>query len=60
MKDYPKWFKYLYCGILFLCNSGCTYSIIMNHTEGTASDMVDETQDASPTISPTVTVPLAP
>ena len=60
MKAYPKWFRYLYFGILFLINSGCTYSIIMNHTEGSATDLVDETQDASPDISPTVTLPLAP
>ena len=30
--------------------SACTYSIVMNHTQGEASDLVDETQGASPTI----------
>lgn len=36
--------------------SSCTYSIVMNHTEGTASDLVDENQNPSPTISTDVSV----
>ena len=38
--------------ICFLCVflSGCTISIIMNHTEGHASDMVDTEQAASPQV----------
>jgi hypothetical protein len=42
----------LLSSILFL--SGCSWSIIMNHTEGQASDVVDETQ--SPTTSVDVPV----
>jgi hypothetical protein len=30
----------------------------MIHSEGTANDMVDENQSASPTVSPTVSIPL--
>lgn len=36
--------------------TSCTYSINQIHTKGTASDVVDETQDASPNVSPTVTL----
>jgi len=31
----------------------CNYSIVMNHTEGQASDLVDET--TSPNVTPTLT-----
>ncbi len=43
-------------GIAFLATA-CTYSINQVHTEGSASDVIDETQEASPDISPTVSVP---
>lgn len=36
----------------------CTYSINMIHTEGSATDVVDETQDASPTVSPDISLPM--
>lgn len=42
--------------MLLLC--GCTYSVVMNHTEGTASDLVDETQDASPDVKTDLSIPL--
>jgi hypothetical protein len=42
--------------ILLLC-SGCTYSITQVNTEGTASDVVDETESVTPSTS--VTVPLS-
>lgn len=43
------------------CLTGCTYSITMVHTEGTASDVVDETATNTPStsITPTVTIPAA-
>lgn len=44
----------------FIFGEACTYSIIMNHTEGQASDVVDENQTVSPDIRPTVTIPLKP
>lgn len=43
----------LMCGIL----TSCTYSITMVHTEGTATDVVDETQTPSTTVSPDITIP---
>lgn len=42
--------------IIFLFTS-CTYSITMVHTEGSASDVVDEEQAAQPDISPNLTIP---
>lgn len=44
---------------LFLLQS-CTYSITMVHTEGTASDVVDETQSNTPNVSPDVNIPITP
>lgn len=38
--------------------SSCTYSITMVHTEGNASDVVDEQQTPSTDISPDVSLPL--
>lgn len=39
--------------------TGCTYSITMVHTEGQASDVVDEQQTPSTSITPTVSIPAA-
>ena len=52
-----KWM--LMCGMCAFL-SGCNYSVIMNATHGQASDLVDETDTASPDVSPTVTIPMAP
>lgn len=44
-----------------LCLTGCTYSITMVHTEGTASDVVDDTDTPSVTAStPNPTTPAVP
>ena len=51
-----RWF----IGVSVLTLIGCTYSVIMNHTEGTASDMVDENQSASPDIKADLTLPKMP
>lgn len=49
--------------LLLLSLGACTsnYSINMVHSEGVASDLVDETDTATPTtsISPTVSIPAA-
>lgn len=37
--------------------TSCTYSITMVHTEGSASDVVDEEQTAQPDISPNLSIP---
>lgn len=44
--------------IMIISVTGCTYSINMVHTEGTASDVVDETDEVEPEISPTLSIPL--
>jgi len=47
--------KYFLISLVALLSS-CTYSVIMNHSEGTATDMVDEGQAPSTTLTPTVTL----
>lgn len=42
--------------ILLICNS-CTYSINMIHSEGTATDLIDENQTADPNINPNLNLP---
>lgn len=51
--------KYMLISMLALLSS-CTYSITMVHTEGQATDVVDEVQSNTPstTVSPTLTVPV--
>lgn len=44
----------LFC-CLILC--GCTYSINMVHTQGEASDVVDETQANEPDVKPNLNLP---
>lgn len=46
--------KYL---IIFLFLSGCTISFQNISTHGTATDLVDENQIPSTTVSPTITAP---
>lgn len=41
--------------LVILC--ACTYSVNLVHTQGEASDVVDETQTAQPDIKPTLTIP---
>jgi hypothetical protein len=43
--------------LALLC-AGCTYSISLVHTEGQASDIIDENQTANPNISPNLNIPL--
>ncbi len=49
--------KYVLISSLALLSS-CTYSITMVHTEGSATDVVDEQQTPSTTLSPTLSNPL--
>ena len=37
--------------------SSCTYSINMVHTQGSASDVVDENQRADADVEPSLTIP---
>lgn len=36
---------------------GCTFSVIVNHTEGIATDLVDENQTARPDIRASANIP---
>ena len=47
------------CSLIFML-SGCTYSINMAHTQGTATDLIDETQSNEPNVSPNVSIPIRP
>lgn len=40
--------------------SACTYTITLVHTEGTASDVVDDTSSAKADVSPAVSLPKLP
>ncbi len=45
--------------LLILLIGCCTYSITMVHTQGQATDVVDETENNTPstTVSPNLTIP---
>lgn len=43
--------------LAILLLTSCTYSINLVHSEGTATDVIDENQTASPDVSPTVRIP---
>jgi hypothetical protein len=36
----------------------CTCNVSMAHTEGTASDVIDETTTSNPNVSPNLNIPL--
>ena len=55
---FSLFFVFIITLIISLFLTGCTYSINMVHTEGSASDVVDETQTSDPTISPTLKIPV--
>lgn len=52
-----KILPFFLCAVIF---SGCTYSITMVHTEGQASDVVDETSTNTPNTQLTVPVSAIP
>lgn len=41
-----------------LCLNSCTYSINLIHTEGTATDMIDEVSTPTANISPNLNIPV--
>ena len=49
--------KLIYAVFTACLLSACTYSITMVHTEGTATDVVDNNQKADGDVSPTVSIP---
>lgn len=50
--------KLLTIGLALILTS-CTYNISMAHTEGTATDVIDDTQSNEPNVSPVVSIPAA-
>lgn len=52
-------FVSLLAGILIGCLTACTYSINMVHTQGSASDVVDETQSNEPDVKADLSIPAA-
>lgn len=47
----------LFCFFLCMMLNSCTYSITMVHTEGQATDIVDETHSPKADISPNIAIP---
>ncbi len=45
--------------IISLCFllSGCTYSVTLAHTEGQATDLIDENQKADADVKPNLNIP---
>lgn len=45
--------------IISLCFflSGCTYSVTLAHTNGSATDLIDENQKAQADVKPSLTIP---
>lgn len=52
--------KYTLISLLALLSSCTTYSVTMIHSEGSASDMVDEQQSPSATVNPNINIPITP
>lgn len=51
--------KYLLLSLVPLMLMGCTITFQNIDTHGSASDLIDENQTASPTVSPTLTLPIS-
>jgi hypothetical protein len=50
----------IYLIISLLLLTGCTYNVSMAHTEGLSNDVIDDTSENTPDISPQVTIPMSP
>lgn len=59
MRVFIYFLSALIIGILVGVLTSCTYSITMVHTEGQASDVVDETQTNTPDVKADVSIPAA-
>ncbi len=51
---------YIFLGINSVYLTSCTYNVSMIHTEGTASDVIDDSASNTPNVVPTVTIPVVP
>ena len=43
--------------MLAFLTSACTYNVSMVHTEGQASDVIDETSTNAPNVAPQIDIP---
>ena len=48
----------MFCAIMFLYLSGCTYSVNLVHTEGNAEDVIDEDQSPTTDLDANLSLPL--
>lgn len=46
-----------YLAFAGLILSSCTFNVSMAHTEGTATDVIDDTQSTTPTVDTHVSMP---
>ena len=44
--------------LMFIMSGCCTFNFAMNHTEGSATDLVDEEATNTPTTSNSATLPI--
>lgn len=55
--------SYLCCTLVIALScllSACTYNVSMAHTQGTATDTIDDNASNTPTVSPVVNIPITP
>lgn len=50
--------KFLLMNLMFLVS--CTYNVSMAHTQGIATDTIDDTASNTPNVSPTINIPVTP
>jgi len=53
-----KLLNFLSMCAMILCFQGCTYSMIMTDTHGTATDVVDDTNSTTADVKPSLEIPL--
>ena len=54
----PRYMKRIALLLAALFMTSCTYNVSMAHTEGTATDTIQDTQTDTPTVSPQFSIPL--
>lgn len=47
----------LFCLLMFYALTSCTYTVTLAHTEGTATDLIDEVSTNTPNFSADVKMP---
>lgn len=55
--------SYLCCTLVLAIScflSACTFNVSMAHTQGTATDTIDDTASNTPNVSPVVNIPITP